>query len=226
MDSNAVFVGSFAVCIGIQTALCAEVMAAIFAIEMASSKNFIKVTLFHGRGGSIGRGGGPTYLAIQSQPPGSVIGTLGSTEQGEMVEAKIGLAQIAVRQLEIYTTAVLLATLGPAIPPREEKWRNVMEEISNISWQCSERQELGHELRSELMTAEKFVMVISGHEKLQQNNRSLRRLIENRLLFLNPLNMLQVERLKRLRRDDDNCKIRDALLITINGIPAGMKNTG
>ena len=89
-----------------------------------------------------------------------------------------------------------------------------------------ERQELGHELRSELMTAEKFVMVISGHEKLQQNNRSLRRLIENRLLFLNPLNMLQVERLKRLRRDDDNCKIRDALLITINGIPAGMKNTG
>ncbi|KHN00889.1 Phosphoenolpyruvate carboxylase 4 [Glycine soja] len=143
-----------------------------------------------------------------------------------MVEAKIGLAQIAVRQLEIYTTAVLLATLGPAIPPREEKWRNVMEEISNISWQCSERQELGHELRSELMTAEKFVMVISGHEKLQQNNRSLRRLIENRLPFLNPLNMLQVEILKRLRRDDDNCKIRDALLITINGIPAGMKNTG
>lgn len=66
-------------------------------------------------------------------------GTLGSTEQGEMVEAKIGLAQIAVRQLEIYTTAVLLATLGPAIPPREEKWRNVMEEISNISWQCSVR---------------------------------------------------------------------------------------
>ncbi|KAL2601463.1 hypothetical protein AAZV13_10G169700 [Glycine max] len=307
----------------------------------------IKVTLFHGRGGSIGRGGGPTYLAIQSQPPGSVMGTLRSTEQGEMVEAKFGLPQIAVRQLEIYTTAVLLATLRPPIPPREEKWRNVMEEISNISCQCyrnvvyenpeflayfheatpeaelgflnigsrptrrkssvgighlraipwlfawtqtrfvlpawlgvgaglkgacekgyteelkamykewpffqstidliemvlgkadipiakhydevlvsKERQELGHELRSELMTAEKFVMVISGHEKLQQNNRSLRRLIENRLPFLNPLNMLQVEILKRLRRDDDNRKIRDALLITINGIAAGMKNTG
>ncbi|KAI5435770.1 Phosphoenolpyruvate carboxylase 4, variant 3, partial [Lathyrus oleraceus] len=73
----------------------------------------IKVTLFHGRGGSIGRGGGPTYLAIQSQPPGSVMGTLRSTEQGEMVEAKFGLPQIAVRQLEIYTTAVLLATLRP-----------------------------------------------------------------------------------------------------------------
>ncbi|KAI5384551.1 Phosphoenolpyruvate carboxylase 4 [Lathyrus oleraceus] len=77
----------------------------------------IKVTLFHGRGGSIGRGGGPTYLAIQSQPPGSVMGTLRSTEQGEMVEAKFGLPQIAVRQLEIYTTAVLLVTLRPPLPP-------------------------------------------------------------------------------------------------------------
>ncbi|KAA8532760.1 hypothetical protein F0562_032793 [Nyssa sinensis] len=73
----------------------------------------IKVTLFHGRGGSIGRGGGPTYLAIQSQPPGSVMGTLRSTEQGEMVQAKFGIPQTAVRQLEIYTTAVLLATLRP-----------------------------------------------------------------------------------------------------------------
>ncbi|PRQ31470.1 putative phosphoenolpyruvate carboxylase [Rosa chinensis] len=70
----------------------------------------IKVTLFHGRGGSIGRGGGPTYLAIQSQPPGSVM-------------------------LEIYTTAVLLATLRPPHPSREQKWGNLMEEISKISCQ-------------------------------------------------------------------------------------------
>ncbi|WJX20277.1 Phosphoenolpyruvate carboxylase 4 [Trifolium repens] len=307
----------------------------------------IKVTLFHGRGGSIGRGGGPTYLAIQSQPPGSVMGTLRSTEQGEMVEAKFGLPQIAVRQLEIYTTAVLLATLRPPLPARDENWRNLMEEISEISCQCyrnvvyenpeflsyfheatpeaelgflnigsrparrkntrgighlraipwvfawtqtrfvlpawlgvgaglkgacekghseelkamykewpffqstidliemvlgkadttiakyydealvsEERQELGRELRNELLTAEKFVLVISGHEKLQQNNRSLRRLVENRLPFLNPMNLLQVEILKRLRRDDDNLKLRDALLITVNGIAAGMRNTG
>jgi phosphoenolpyruvate carboxylase len=76
------------------------------------------------------------------------------------------------------------------------------------------------------LTAEKFVLVISGHEKLQQNNRSLRRLVENRLPFLNPMNLLQVEILKRLRRDDDNLKLRDALLITVNGIAAGMRNTG
>jgi phosphoenolpyruvate carboxylase len=89
-----------------------------------------------------------------------------------------------------------------------------------------ERQELGRELRNELLTAEKFVLVISGHEKLQQNNRSLRRLVENRLPFLNPMNLLQVEILKRLRHDDDNLKLRDAFLITVNGIAAGMRNTG
>ncbi|XP_058774448.1 phosphoenolpyruvate carboxylase 4-like, partial [Vicia villosa] len=104
-------------------------------VVAACNEYDIKVTLFHGRGGSIGRGGGPTYMAIQSQPPGSVMGTLRSTEQGEMVQAKFGLPQTAVRQLEIYTTAVLLATLRPPLPPREEKWRNLMEDISKISCQ-------------------------------------------------------------------------------------------
>jgi phosphoenolpyruvate carboxylase len=88
------------------------------------------------------------------------------------------------------------------------------------------RRELGAALRRELLTTEKFVLVVSGHERLSENNRSLRRLIESRLPYLNPINMLQVEILKRLRSDDDNHKLRDALLITINGIAAGMRNTG
>lgn len=274
-------------------------------------------------------------------------GTLRSTEQGEMVQAKFGLPQIAVRQLEIYTTAVLLATLRPPIHPREQKWRNLMDDISKIScnsyrstvyenpeflayfqeatpqaelgylnigsrptrrkssvgighlraipwifawtqtrfvlpawlgvgaglkgvcenghtedlramykeWPffqstidliemvigkadipiakhydevlvSEKRQQLGVELRRELLTAEEFVLSVTGHEKLSENNRSLRRLIESRLPYLNPMNMLQVEILKRLRHDDDNNKLRDALLITINGIAAGMRNTG
>eukprot|EP01018_Ginkgo_biloba_P007748 Gb_40755 [translate_table: standard] len=307
----------------------------------------IKVTLFHGRGGSIGRGGGPMYLAIQSQPPGSVMGTLRSTEQGEMVQAKFGLAQTAVRQLEIYTTAVLLATLHPPDPPRTVNWRNVMEEISEISGQhyrsivyeneqflqyfheatpeaelgnlnigsrptrrkkstgighlraipwifawtqtrfvlpawlgvgagldaaCAQgykeelqamyrewpffqstidliemvlakadipiakhydevlvspsRQKLGAELRETFCMTEKYVLLVSGHEKLSENNKSLKRLIESRLPFLNPINMIQVEILRRLRQDVSNPKLRDALLITINGIAAGMRNTG
>ncbi|KAG2596163.1 hypothetical protein PVAP13_5KG144500 [Panicum virgatum] len=307
----------------------------------------IKVTLFHGRGGSIGRGGGPTYLAIQSQPPGSVMGTLRSTEQGEMVQAKFGLPQTAVRQLEIYTTAVLLATLRPPQPPRDPSWRNLMDDISRVScahyrrtvyedpefityfqeatpqaelgflnigsrpakrkpaggiaslraipwvfawtqtrlvlpawlgvgaglqdaldrgrggelramyaeWPffqstvdliemvtakadapmaahyeemlvARERRALGGELRRELARTERCVLAVSGHSKLTAHNRSLRRLIESRLAYLNPINMLQVEVLRRLRQDDDNRRLRDALLITINGIAAGMRNTG
>jgi len=70
------------------------------------------------------------------------------------------------------------------------------------------------------------VLLVSGHEKLTENNKSLKRLIESRLPFLNPINMIQVEILRRLRRDVNNPKLRDALLITINGIAAGMRNTG
>lgn len=264
-----------------------------------------------------------------------------------MVQAKFGLPQTAVRQLEIYTTAVLLATLRPPIPPREEKWRDIMEEISKAScnhyrsvvyenpdfisyfheatpqaelgflnigsrpsrrkasvgishlraipwifawtqtrfvvpawlgvgaglkYACDKghqedlqamykewpffqstidliemvlakadtsitkhydevlvsecRRVLGEQLRTELLATEKHVLLVGGHEKLSENNRSLRRLIENRLPYLNTMNLLQVEILRRLRQDHDNTRLRDALLITINGIAAGMRNTG
>ena len=73
----------------------------------------VQLTLFHGRGGSVSRGGGPTYLAIQSQPPGSIEGRLRVTEQGEMIQAQFGLPDIATRTLELYTTATLDATLAP-----------------------------------------------------------------------------------------------------------------
>ena len=78
-------------------------------VVAACEKSGVRLTLFHGRGGSIGRGGGPTYLAIQSQPPGSIRGTLRATEQGEMMQAKFGLVDIAIRTLEVYTTATLEA---------------------------------------------------------------------------------------------------------------------
>ncbi|CAM6092718.1 unnamed protein product [Calypogeia fissa] len=324
-----------------------ELYKAQEAVVTACQEFNVKVTLFHGRGGSVGRGGGPMYLAIQSQPPGSVMGSLRVTEQGEMVQAKFGLAQTSVRQLEIYTTAVLLATLHPPDPPRSANWRNIMEHISEVSCQHyrstvfqnehflqyfheatpeaelgnlnigsrparrkktggvqqlraipwifawtqtrfvlpawlgvgaglqaafatgnkdelqamyrewpffqstidliemilakadipiakhydevlvgPERQHLGVELREAFFKTESSVLEVSGHHKLSENNKTLRRLIESRLAFLNPINMLQVEVLRRLRRDENNPKLRDALLITINGIAAGMRNTG
>lgn len=74
-------------------------------------------TFFHGRGGSIGRGGGPTNLAILSQPPGTVDGRIKLTEQGEVVAARYGLPEIAHRELELVTGAVLVSTVGSARQP-------------------------------------------------------------------------------------------------------------
>ena len=89
----------------------------------------VKVTLFHGRGGSVGRGGGPTHLALQSQPPGSVDGTLRVTEQGEMLQALFGLPAIAVRTMEVYTTGTLEAWLTPVRQPTQE-WRDCMDRLA------------------------------------------------------------------------------------------------
>jgi phosphoenolpyruvate carboxylase len=72
-------------------------------------ENNIELTMFHGRGGSLGRGGGPLHRAITAQPPGSVDGRLKVTEQGEVVFARYADTTIAQRHLERLTTAVLLA---------------------------------------------------------------------------------------------------------------------
>src|SRR4029078_9750943 len=83
-------------------------------------------------GVSIGRGGGPPSLAIQSQPPGSVDGRLRATEQGEMIQAQFGLPEIATRTLELYTTATLAATLEVA-PQPDPRWRPVMDRLAEAA---------------------------------------------------------------------------------------------
>ncbi len=102
------------------------------AIVAASREAGVKVTLFHGRGGTVGRGGGPTHAAIGAQPPGSVDGALRVTEQGEAIQARFGLCGIAVRTLEVYTTAVLEATLTPPAPPAPA-WRATMDRLAGTS---------------------------------------------------------------------------------------------
>jgi phosphoenolpyruvate carboxylase len=98
-------------------------------VVQACATHGVAVTLFHGRGGSGGRGGAPTALAIQSQPSGTIDGTLRVTEQGEMIQAKLGLHGIALRTLEVYTSATLDATLAPRqhVPP---EWRAVMDRLA------------------------------------------------------------------------------------------------
>lgn len=101
-------------------------------VVAAAREAGVSLTLFHGRGGSIGRGGGPTRLALQSQPPGSVEGRLRVTVQGEMIQAQFGLRDIAERTLEVYTTSVLDATLSRTAPV-PLAWREAMERLSSAA---------------------------------------------------------------------------------------------
>ena len=331
-----------------------ELYKAQETIVSACRDHDVPITLFHGRGGSVGRGGGPTYLAIQSQPPGSVDGTLRVTEQGEMIQAKFGLPGIAVRTLEVYATATLEATLSKPRPV-DPRWRATMERIAGaardgfrrtvyddprflryfavatpegeldalhigsrparrsaagglqtlraIPWQFAwtqtrlllaswlgvdemlgpavsdedrrigremyrewpffrstidlmemalakadagiaahydrhlvgpELHDLGAELRSRLARAGSAVLEIAGHTRLLEENPVLRRSIDVRNPYVDPINLIQVELLRRLRQrapdaaadDPELVELRRALLVTINGVAAGMRNTG
>ncbi|MEO8380509.1 MAG: phosphoenolpyruvate carboxylase [Acidobacteriota bacterium] len=302
----------------------------------------VELTLFHGRGGSVGRGGGPTYLAVQSQPPGSVDGRLRVTVQGEMIQAEFGLVGIALRTLEIYTTATLNATLAPPEAPRQEwradmdvmsaaaaksyrgvvyetpdfvdyfrhatpepelaelnigsrparrgKTKSGVESLRAIPWQFAWTQNrlllpswlgmeaaldagdervvrammmewpffrstieliemvlaktepriaayydrllvpeklrpIGEELRARLARTMSLVQRVSGHRELLENNPVLLRSIEVRNPYVDPINVVQAEILRRLRTSGDDC-LRDAFVVTVNGIAAGMRNTG
>jgi phosphoenolpyruvate carboxylase len=311
----------------------------------ACRRHGVAVTLFHGRGGSVGRGGGPTYMAITAQPPGSIDGTLRVTEQGEMLQALFGLPGIAVRTLEVYTTGTLAAWLVPAGAPRPE-WRACMdrlaadarriyraivhespefvgyfkaatpqaeigtlnigsrparrtgadtvESLRAIPWQFAwtqtrlmlgawlgveealdravERGErdllvrmsqewphfasvlglvemvlakadariaaeydrqlvpeplrpLGADLRARLDRAVRRVLEIVGHRELLETTPVIRRSIDVRNPYVDPLNLIQVELLRRLRQHPDPVAER-ALRVTVNGIAAGLRNTG
>lgn len=92
----------------------------------------VKLTLFHGRGGTIGRGGAPAQAALQSQPPGSLRNGFRVTEQGEMIRTKLGLTSLAVKTLALYTSAICRANLiTPPTPPRA--WRDTMDQLSDLS---------------------------------------------------------------------------------------------
>ena len=100
-------------------------------VEIAEREG-LKLNLFHGRGGTVGRGGGPAHQAILSQPPGSLKGGFRVTEQGEMIRFKFGLPEVAMTSLKLYTSAVLEANLLPPPKPKRE-WCEVMEQLAQVS---------------------------------------------------------------------------------------------
>jgi phosphoenolpyruvate carboxylase len=321
-----------------------ELYQAQEAIVAAGARHGVAITLFHGRGGSIGRGGGPTAIVIQSQPPGSIDGTMRVTEQGEMIQARFGLPGIAERTLEVYTTSILEAMLTPPAAPRPE-WRAAMDtlaasaerafrevvyedpafpryfravtpeaEIDHLhigsrparrgggavaglraipwhfawmqtrlllaSWLGAERladrsaretyremyrewpffrstialleialgkadprvaseydrqlapadlQPLALALRGRLHTAIDAVLAITGRTELLVDHDVLRRSIDVRNPYVDPINLVQVELLRRLSDTANDWQaeaLRGALRITISGVAAGMRNTG
>ena len=305
------------------------------------ARHGVRLTLFHGRGGTVGRGGGPTHLAIRSQPPGSIDGRLRVTEQGEMIQAKFGLIDIAVRSMEVYTTATLEATLAPPAQPAPA-WRAAMdrsagraraayraliydtpefldyfhtatpepelrelrigsrparrgggagvEGLRAIPWQFAwtqtrlllpswlgvedaldpdeallhamyeqwpffqstldliemviakadariaaeyERrlappalQPLGRSLRERLARSTAAVLAVTGHREPVESTPVLRRSIDVRNPYVDPINLVQIELLARMRRNPAAPELRRAFAITVDGIAAGMRNTG
>ena len=101
-------------------------------LQNLSNKYKVKLTLFHGRGGSVGRGGGPIYHALLSQPPGTVNGRTRVTEQGEIIQQKYATESLAEYTLGTYLGSVLEATLSPPPKPKK-KWRYLMEHMSEVS---------------------------------------------------------------------------------------------
>ena len=89
-----------------------------------------KLTLFHGRGGTIGRGGLPAHAAIHSQPPGSLTGGFRVTEQGETIRYKFGMPELAKGSLGLYASAILEAILFPPPKPKQE-WRDAITTMAN-----------------------------------------------------------------------------------------------
>ncbi len=310
----------------------------------------IKLTLFHGRGGTIGRGGAPAHAALLSQPPGSLDNGLRVTEQGEMIRNKFGLCVTAVNSFNLYTNAILKSQLQPP-PLVKPEWREVMNQLSDISAQsyrtrvsdtehfikyfndatpikelsklplgsrpakrhkqggietlraipwifswsqnrlllpawygagaalhniyqsektnlremclnwpffttrmsmlqmvyaktnaelssfydeilvAKEQQFVGNELRNQLQKDIEVVLTITEDEKLMQNIPWIEQAVNLRNTYIDPLNLLQVELLKRYRQLDDNQNqenklVENALMISISGVAAGLRNTG
>ncbi len=322
------------------------------ALVGAFAENGIKLRLFHGRGGTVGRGGGPSFEAILAQPTGSVTGGLRITEQGEIIASKYSDPDLGRRNLETLVAATLEASLSDTeqLGDRATHYYGVMEELAQhafkayralvyetpdfveyfraatpiaeiaelnlgsrpasrtastriedlraipwvFSWgQCrlmlpgwyglgaavdawlaahpgalalltqmharwpffrtvlsntsmvlaktdlaiasryaelvpaaGTRERIFSRIEAEHGRTVKHVLAITGHASLLEDNPTLARSIRNRFPYLDPLNHLQVELLHRFRAGQTDERTRRAIHLTINGLAAGLRNSG
>ncbi len=106
-------------------------------IAKVCAEHDVKLTLFHGRGGSVARGGGPANRAIQAQPPGTIQGRFRVTEQGETIAFRYGDPDLAYRNLEQIISAVLLASRpGAGAAPVRDEWRAAMDQMAPAAMQA------------------------------------------------------------------------------------------
>lgn len=116
---------------------CAALEVAQRELAAQAREEGVRLEFFHGRGGTIARGGGPSHRAILAQPAGTVDGRIKLTEQGEVIASKYGTEAAAEHHLELLVAATLEASLGEAMPGRANdppgKWRDALAELAQGS---------------------------------------------------------------------------------------------
>lgn len=108
------------------------------ALAATFARHKTRLQLFHGRGGAVGRGGGPSFAAIVAQPTGTVQGRIRITEQGEVIAAKYGTRESAMKNLEAMAAATLLASIEKpeALTTSQARFFAAMEQISQQAFRC------------------------------------------------------------------------------------------